>query len=350
MNYSVNEDIIERLFDKAKELILPSESNGYRSKFLQSKLLLCCVIFLFVLKLGTTLIAINFPQNIFFADITKATLENLVNQTREAIGLKPLAENNKLNQAAELKAKNMVQNNYFEHVSPTGVTPWFWFRQVGYKYKYAGENLAIGFYESEEVYNAWLNSPSHRANIVSPNYTEVGTAILKGFGQGNAIIVVQEFGSQILAKPITTNTNIEKQPAEVKKEIVKSDITKTTPENSKTVNNETVKIANNSEKVLSETTDSTSYINVPIETGLNNISSKIINSVVYNHDVLIQNVIYGVSFVIIGILLTLILFNFNISFKNQLVYRSVLIIVLLSIATLLDKNTIIALIPHQMFI
>ncbi|MCX6723023.1 MAG: CAP domain-containing protein [Candidatus Staskawiczbacteria bacterium] len=144
MDYSVQEDIIERIFEKIKRLILPSEDNNYKSRFLQSNLLLYCVVLLLTLKIVVTLISINLPQNIFFADITKLVLQNSVNQTRQSSGLKPLIENQKLNQAAQLKAQNMVANNYFAHTSPTGVSPWFWFLKVGYNYKYAGENLAIG--------------------------------------------------------------------------------------------------------------------------------------------------------------------------------------------------------------
>ena len=124
---------------------MPSESNNYKSRFLQSNILLYCVVLLLALKIVTILVSINFPQNIFFADITKSALENFVNQTRQSAGLQPLSENEKLDQAAQLKAENMVQDQYFNHTSPSGVTPWFWFLQAGYNYKYAGENLAIGF-------------------------------------------------------------------------------------------------------------------------------------------------------------------------------------------------------------
>ena len=207
MDYFVKEDIIEHVFERIKRLILPSESNDYKSRFLQSNILLYFVVLLLALKIVATLISINFPQNIFFADVTKSALENFTNQTRQSDGLKTLTENQKLDQAAELKAENMVQDKYFDHTSPTGVTPWFWFLKAGYNYKYAGENLAIGFYDSKEVYDAWLNSPSHKTNITNPNYTEVGTAVLSGFGQNNTIVVVQEFGSQLPVKPVVVKNN-----------------------------------------------------------------------------------------------------------------------------------------------
>jgi hypothetical protein len=309
---------------KIKDFIVPSEKNGFKSKFLESNILLYCVILLLVLKIGATLISINFPQNIFFADITKSALENFVNQTRQSEGLAPLAENQKLNQAAQLKAENMVQNQYFNHTSPSGITPWHWFSQAGYNYKYAGENLAIGFFDSKEVFEAWLNSPSHKANITNPNYKEVGTAVVSGFGQNNTIIVVQEFGSQLPAKqvvskpkPVTSTT----QPA------TSSQITSTNPQTT----------VSTDEKVLSQETES--------ET-----PSKVLNSVLYNYDNLLQNVVYGFSLIVIGILLALIFFNLNVSLKKQLVYRAVLIVVLLSVATLINREVIVSLIPHQVII
>lgn len=343
MDYSHKEDIIEITFEGIKNLILPSASNDYRSKFLQSNMLLYCVVLLVVLKVSTTLVSINFPQNIFFADITKASLENFVNQTRQSIGLKPLSENKKLNQAAQLKAENMVQNNYFDHTSPSGVSPWFWFLKAGYGYKYAGENLAIGFYESQEVYDAWLNSPSHKANIVNPNYTEVGTAVMSGFGQNNTIVVVQEFASPkiVVSENSTTKTQVTVKP----KENPVPKIAEPTPTSS-TQSEE----PSTGEKVLSQVTESQNYLestNLKIE---NNLYSRFMNLVMYSYDRFLQGVIYGVSLIIIGILITLIFLNFDINFKKALVFRAVLIIVLLSVATLVDKETIVALIPHQVII
>jgi len=317
MDYTGKEDLVEYLFEKIKCFMQSSESNNFRTKFLQSKILLYCVVLILVLKIAIVSISINFPQNIFFADITKATLENFANQTRKAAGLQALTENAKLTKAAELKAKNMVQNQYFAHTSPTGITPWYWFSQAGYNYKYAGENLAIGFFESEEVYNAWLNSPSHKANIVNPNYKEVGTAVLNGYGANNTIVVVQEFGSQQLT--------IAKKAAE------KS-------------NNPAVAPKPNTEaqeaRVLSQST----------ENGSSNVYYKIASSVAYDYDEWLQNIIYGIGFVVIGVLLSMILLNNNFGQKRELVFRSALIVVLLSLATVINKDVIISIIPHQIFI
>lgn len=343
MDYSVKEDLIEYFFEKIKYLTIPSENNNYKSRFLESNMLLYCVVLLMALKIATIFMSINIPQNIFFADVTKMALENFANQTRQSLGLAPLVQSQKLDQAAQLKAQNMVTNNYFAHTSPTGITPWYWFSQAGYNYKYAGENLAIGFFDSEEVFQAWLNSPSHKANIVNPNYKEVGTAVVAGFGNNNTIVVVQDFGSQLPVKPLATNNNSKPVPVNTQTQRKPNPVVKI---------NEPAPVVgtnNKNEKVLSQTTESPSVLEVA-KTGSSNIYYKIMSSVIYDYDKFLQNIIYGVSLVVIGILLTMVFFNLNINFRKQLVLRSVLIVVLLSMATILNKEIIISLIPHQIII
>jgi len=333
MDYSLNEEILEYFFAKIKDSIFPSEKNNYTSKFLQSKLLLFCIVALLAFKVVSILVFVNVPANIFFADITKSSLENFVNQTRQSIGLPKLTENPKLSQAAQLKAQNMIQDNYFSHTSPGGVTPWFWFLKAGYNYKYAGENLAIGFYESEEVFQAWLDSPTHKANIVNSHYTEIGTAVLKGYGGADTVVVVQEFASPLPKQITKANTP---KPSSA---VVAQPKTPTSP-------SETV----TEEKVLSEETQTDVSVKPTSENASNNLLSKTMNYTLYNSDQLIQNIIYGISLIVIGIMLTLIFFSFNLQLKKQLVFRAIIIIGLLSVATLINKEAVIALIPHQTLI
>lgn len=101
----------------------------------------------------------------------------LTNEYRATKGLAPLAENERLNQSACLKAQDMAAKNYWSHVSPDGVEPWYFFEQAGYAYSVAGENLAYGFGTEYEVIAAWKKSPSHEANL-SGNYLEVGICVL----------------------------------------------------------------------------------------------------------------------------------------------------------------------------
>ena len=351
MDYSIKEGVVDYIFAKTKDIILPSKRNNYKSRFLQSNILLFCVILLLVFKITTVLISINFPQNIFFADITESALESFVNTARQSSGLQPLAENEKLNEAATLKAENMVQNQYFNHTSPSGITPWYWFSEAGYKYKYAGENLAIGFYESEEVYNAWLNSPSHRANILSPNYSEFGTAVLKDPSQNNAIIVVQEFGSQLPQKQAVTATKpvIAQQSGNTKPVVTRPVITQQEEDVTIQTTGPAETTDNQAPTVVGET-ETQNFLQLSSGTGANNLPVKALNLFLYNSDEVLQGATYGVSMIVIGILFALILFNFNIKFKRELVFRAVLIVVLLSVTTLVNKELIISLIPHQIII
>ena len=127
--------------------------------------------------------------------ITSARIMQLTNQERTRAGLKELAINDALSQAAAQKARDMLDHDYFAHISPTGVTPWFWMSNVGYTYKVAGENLAIDFIEAEDVVTAWMASPSHRDNILRAEYAETGVGVLTGEFEGaTSIVVVHMFG------------------------------------------------------------------------------------------------------------------------------------------------------------
>ena len=76
----------------------------------------------------------------------------------------------------------MAQKGYFAHVSPEGLTPWYWLGEVGYTFSHAGENLAVNFAEPEEVVDAWMNSLAHRTNILNGNFQEIGIAISHNSG------------------------------------------------------------------------------------------------------------------------------------------------------------------------
>lgn len=132
------------------------------------------------------------------SEINKENIIQLVNQSRSSSGFESLVENEKLERAAEEKAGDMIEKNYFSHNSPDGTTPWYWFDKNGYNYKYAGENLALGFSSAEEEHEAWMESPTHRKNILNPNYKEIGVAVKNGKIDGKFVIVaVQMFGSRI---------------------------------------------------------------------------------------------------------------------------------------------------------
>jgi hypothetical protein len=100
----------------------------------------------------------------------------------------------------------MAKNSYFAHVSPSGLNSWYWFKQAGYSFSYAGENLAVDFTDSDAVNQAWLDSPTHRANILNGHYTEIGIATAEGTFEGHpTTFVVQMFGRPAAPAPITAS-------------------------------------------------------------------------------------------------------------------------------------------------
>lgn len=137
------------------------------------------------------------------SNITRQQIIELTNKEREENGYQELKENSQLDKAAEDKAKNMFEENYWAHNSPKGETPWVWIKNEGYEYVYAGENLARGFYNSDDVVAAWMASKEgHKENILSGNFTEIGVAAEDGILNGEkTTLVVQMFGSQTIGVP-----------------------------------------------------------------------------------------------------------------------------------------------------
>ena len=145
-------------------------------------------------------------------DATSMSIQDLLNDTniqREANGVAPLKLNSDLTHAAQMKAKDMFAKNYWAHVSPDGTTPWVFIKDSGYVYLYAGENLARGYDSSSDVVTAWMNSPTHRENLLSPHYTDIGFAVASGNLTGsNTVLVVQEFGSKYIPTDQTADAAV----------------------------------------------------------------------------------------------------------------------------------------------
>lgn len=120
----------------------------------------------------------------------------LTNKERQKQGLPVLTHNTKLDSSALMKAMDMLEKQYFAHDSPTGVTVEDLANAVKYEFVSLGENLAYGNFESNaELVQGWMDSPGHRANILSSKYTEIGVAVVKGTYEGKEVwMAVQEFG------------------------------------------------------------------------------------------------------------------------------------------------------------
>lgn len=98
----------------------------------------------------------------------------LVNEARKQNGLSPLTTNWELSRVARYKSQDMVDKRYFSHTSPTYGSPFDMMKAFGISYRTAGENIAYGQRTPQEVVNAWMNSPGHRANILNGSFTQIG--------------------------------------------------------------------------------------------------------------------------------------------------------------------------------
>lgn len=114
----------------------------------------------------------NFEQQVF----------ELTNAERTKAGLAPLEIDYELNRVAREKSRDMSINYYFDHNSPVYGSPFDMIRAYGINYRTAGENIAKGQRSPQEVVQAWMNSPGHRANIMNSAFTHIGVGFVD---QGN---------------------------------------------------------------------------------------------------------------------------------------------------------------------
>lgn len=141
-------------------------------------------------------------KNSSLAAVISSVLVDLANRDRAAHNVGGLTVSPVLVAAAQAKADDMATKSYFAHVSPEGKDSWHWFKQAGYGFYYAGENLAIDFTDSADVERAWMNSPTHRANVLDEHFTEIGIAIARGTYEGRkTTFVVQMFGTPAISTP-----------------------------------------------------------------------------------------------------------------------------------------------------
>jgi uncharacterized protein YkwD len=143
------------------------------------------------IKLGLLLFSLSFIASPALSrSIDSEQLLKLVNKDRIENGQNALKFNQSLTQAALAKASDMASNDYFDHISPRGARPWDFMQKTGISYVYAGENLALNFEDALELEQSWMNSPSHRNNILSPYYTDMGLAVVN---KDNQTYIVQFF-------------------------------------------------------------------------------------------------------------------------------------------------------------
>ncbi len=202
---------VKRFGFHLKNAFVPHAGNDYHPHAVRSHWLGVYAGLIVTVKIVTVAFVAFYSGPARVSDVTASNIIRLTNDARQANGVATLKTNSALNSAAAAKANDMLQEQYFAHVSPSNLTPWYWFKQAGYAYQYAGENLAIDYLEAEDVINAWLASPSHRENLLASKYQEIGVSVVTGNFQGaQSILVVQMFGTPT----VTTTTSAPSSPTQ----------------------------------------------------------------------------------------------------------------------------------------
>jgi uncharacterized protein YkwD len=203
------------LLHHLRHSVLPMKANDQHPQVLKREIVIGVLVFALILEtavLAQGLLVFKSPN--FAASVLPAVVAELTDTQRTDNNLQPLSVNPLLSQAAQDKANDMAAKGYFSHVSPDGTLPWRWFTKAGYSYEFAGENLAINFDDSNNVVNAWMASPMHRANILKSQYTETGIGIATGMYEGHSTtFVVQFFAKPALAAAVPNVSAPPKDPA-----------------------------------------------------------------------------------------------------------------------------------------
>lgn len=213
-----------KLFSWIHNHFVPNEENGLRPHFLRSEnaqtLLILILISQVFFLIFTFVVA---PKSKQVAAVIASTLIEQTNIERLKSHINSVTVNEKLTLSAQMKANDMAARGYFSHNTPDGETPWVWFERSGYIYQNAGENLAVNFIESKDVTQAWMNSPTHRDNLLNQKFKEIGIATANGKYKGrDAIFVVQHFGTQ----PESILARLKEQPVPSDKQKIATPTTK----------------------------------------------------------------------------------------------------------------------------
>lgn len=172
--------------------ILPTAANNYCAYLLKKSVLLLLIVLLLTLNVLDSQLGIGHAQ----AAVSAEGIFLAHNEQRLNFGLPGLRYSPVLASSAKAKADAMLASNCWSHYCPNGKSPWDFFKDAGYNYLNAGENLAEGFHNVSGVIKAWMDSPTHRENILKSQFTEVGVGFASGTYQGarNNMVIVVHFG------------------------------------------------------------------------------------------------------------------------------------------------------------
>ena len=188
-----------KLSHHVKHTFVPHKGNQYRPHLIRLHGITVVIVLALVMQLVYGFTSSGRLEVLGrTSDVTVSGLLTDTNAARKDASLPELKLNETLSQAAYMKAKDMLANNYWAHTSPSGITPWKWLTDVGYNYDVAGENLAKNYPNADATVAAWMNSESHRANILNNKYQDVGFAVVDGMLDGrDTTLVVAYYGAPV---------------------------------------------------------------------------------------------------------------------------------------------------------
>ncbi|MBI5530864.1 MAG: CAP domain-containing protein [Candidatus Doudnabacteria bacterium] len=185
-----------------------SDFNQQENNHIPKKLLL--VLLLLLIAKFTLSAIVPKDKPLQASDLTTDSILTAVNRERSLRNLVLLNTNSKLTSAAQSKADDMQARHYFAHVDPDGHYIWDKIVAAGYSpYSQLGENLAIEFYDTESLMAAWMNSPTHRANVLQEGFRDQGMGLTFGDTSLNQYhsAVANTFGTlAVTNKPSRTET------------------------------------------------------------------------------------------------------------------------------------------------
>lgn len=201
-------EFLEHLHDH----FIPHHRNNYHPHIFSHRLTSLFALLLVTVKIfSISYLSLGTPLPVYSSAVTRNNIALLTNESRKSFNLNTLKSNPILDSAAQAKANDMASKSYFAHTSPDGRLPWNFIQSAGYNYIMAGENLAVNFTEAENVSEAWMNSPTHKANILNKDFEEIGIGIAQGnYGGKDSVFVVQMFGT-----PAEEKITLKSQPTEV---------------------------------------------------------------------------------------------------------------------------------------
>ena len=209
---------VRKTKQKTALAFVPKKENQYRPHLIRRYGLLLIISVAIALQFGY-----NFTKTGSVlgrvVNITPAGLLAATNDQRADEGLPSLRKSERLSKAAMLKANDIIQNQYWDHTSPSGVEPWQWIQKTNYTYSEAGENLARDFSTADGTVAGWMASEKHRENMLKPSYSDVGFAVTTGELNDKPTTIVVA----LYAKPAANNINLNTGPYTVSAAPVESD-------------------------------------------------------------------------------------------------------------------------------